>query len=158
MYSKHNVSLQIEFLIQCKPIKIAVEFSLGNLTNLFYNFYEIMKSLRISKKWMKANIEMKIFARPPGSSLHEFLQARVLEWVAISFSKLVLLNFVKFLWCWNSQFLRKICHWPVSWGSYSLLGEPHLNSNPSRLIPALDCWIILNITFFFNVSYFCIYS
>ena len=42
----------------------------------------------------------------PGSSIHRIFQARILEWVAIAFSKFFMLSFLNFLVCFLS---------PVGW-------------------------------------------
>ena len=37
--------------------------------------------------WMNLSIDPTMNYRPPGSSVHSILQARILEWVAITFSR-----------------------------------------------------------------------
>ena len=44
-----------------------------------------------------------IHGSPPGSSVHGSFQARVLEWVAIAFSLLAIINILKFVCHRNSQ-------------------------------------------------------
>lgn len=53
IYYKDNISPQIELLIQSKPIKISVKFSLGHLTSLFLNIYEITKESKNIKEMNK---------------------------------------------------------------------------------------------------------
>ena len=67
-------------------------------------------------KWkvkVKSLSRVQLFAScsPPGSSVQEILQARILEWGAIAFSNLALVNSKKLFWIlnWNHS---KHLFWP----------------------------------------------
>ena len=62
------------------------EFSKGFFSSLFSNI------CRVLEKWKWSHSVMSESLRPhglslPGSSIHEIFQARVLKWVAVSFSR-----------------------------------------------------------------------
>ena len=92
----HQVAEVLEFQLQHQSLEKgrANHFSILALRTPWtvWEGYET----RITSKWKKVKVEspshVQLFATPwttslPGSSLHGILQARVLEWVAISFSR-----------------------------------------------------------------------
>ena len=49
----------------------------------------LLKVIQLESEWVKSLSRVQLFATPwtPGSSVHGIFQARILEWVAISFSR-----------------------------------------------------------------------
>ena len=60
-------------------------------TTNYRNGMDLTEAEDIKKRWQKnytqKNYTKEIFCSPPGSSDHGFLQARILEWIAMPFSR-----------------------------------------------------------------------
>ena len=69
---------------------------------------------------------------PPGSPVHEILQARILEWVAISFSALVYYSALKRNKIMTRRNLEGITHRGRSWQKRTNSGQSHIHEDPEE--------------------------
>ena len=78
----------VHFLVGVKPI----DTTKPNPRRRIYYLQQVRRTLRIFPKWSEVTQSCPTLCDPmdcslPGSSVHGIFQARILEWVAISFSR-----------------------------------------------------------------------
>ena len=77
---------------------------LGKNTGVGCHFLKVKGQSEVAQSCL--NLSDPMDCSLPGSSIHRIFQARILEWVAIAFSKFFMLSFLNFLVCFLS---------PVGW-------------------------------------------
>ena len=73
---------------------------------------------------------------PPGSSVHGILQASILEWVAISYSRVIFPT-----QGWNLRLLR-LLHWKANSLPLAPPGKPHLSWYSTSFIESMNHLLI----------------
>ena len=109
-----NTGVGCHFLLQCMKVKVKNESEVSQLC---------------------PTLSDPMDCSSPGSSVHGILEARVLEWGAIAFSKIISIynyNYIRpFLVAQmvkNMSAMRKTWVWPLSWDYPLEDGNPHQHS------------------------------
>ena len=74
-------------LYSCSSFSIGLFWSGGKSSKSINRYFNYPTCMRAKLLWLCLNLCNPMGHSPPGSSVREILQARILEWVAISFSQ-----------------------------------------------------------------------